>query len=205
MAHGKWNGLMDNAPRDLPVFNPPLVPFIPQPDAQLSALYSDSNEGAPCSWPNTTDSTYIAMNACNYTTAGAGIEPIQMLGHSMNAVAVPKGQWLEYAFTTTCEGKAMLTTALIPTQANDKGDIRYSVSIDGATPIVYSLKEPYRSERWKENVLRGQSRRTSAIRLGKGKHTLRIKALDNHIIVDQWLIDFNPSRRSYMLPVNPEM
>lgn len=205
MAHGKWNGLMDNAPRDLPVFNPPLVPFIPLPDAQLSALYSDSKEGAPCSWPDTNDSTYIAMNACNYTTAGAGIEPIQMLGHSMNAVAVPKGQWLEYAFTTTCEGKAMLTTALIPTQANDKGDIRYSVSIDGATPIVYSLKEPYRSERWKENVLRGQSRRTSAIWLGKGKHTLRIKALDNHIIVDQWLIDFNPSRRSYMLPVNPEM
>lgn len=99
----------------------------------------------------------------------------------------------------------MLTTALIPTQANDKGDIRYSVSIDGATPIVYSLKEPYRSERWKENVLRGQSRRTSTIWLGKGKHTLRIKALDNHIIADQWLIDFNPSRRSYMLPVNPEM
>lgn len=205
MAHGKWNGLMDNAPRDLPVFNPPLVPVIPQPDAQLSALYSDSKEGAPCSWPDTTDSTYVAMNACDYTSAGAGARPIQMLGHSMNAVAVPKGQWLEYAFTTTCEGKAMLTTALIPTQANDKGDIRYSVSIDGATPIVYSLKEPYRSERWKENVLRGQSRRTSAIWLGKGKHTLRIKALDDHIIADQWLIDFNPSRRSYMLPATPEI
>ena len=205
MAHGKWNGLMDAMPRDLPVFASPAVPFLPSP-AELSSMASeDGQQVASCTWPEQEDSTHLAMNACQYTSAASGVTPIQMLGHSMKAVAVPKGQWIEYAFNTSYQGNAILTTALIPTQANDTGDIRYSVSIDGATPIVYSLKEPYRSERWKENVLRGQSRRATAVWLGKGRHTLRIKALDDHIIVDQWMIDFNASRHAYMLPVAPEM
>jgi hypothetical protein len=46
---------------------------------------------------------------------------------------------------------------MIPTQPLDGGDLRYSVSIDGQEPVVYSLKEEYRSERWKTNVMRGQA------------------------------------------------
>ena len=92
-------------------------------------------------------------------------------------------------------------TALIPTHSVDGGDLRYSVSIDGGTPVVFNLKEPFRSEQWKLNVLRGQARRSQQVHLAKGGHTLTIKALDEHIIIDQWWLDGGLERRHYLAPV----
>ncbi|MGM9778777.1 MAG: hypothetical protein ACI3ZD_10660, partial [Prevotella sp.] len=90
--------------------------------------------------------------------------------------------------------------ALIPTQPNDNGDIRFSMCIDGGEERVFSLKEPFRSERWKLNVLRGQAIREIELNgLARGRHTLRIKALDNHIIVDQWNVDFDKTRKRYLI------
>ena len=118
----------------------------------------------------------------------------------MKAVKLPKGNSLTYHFYAK-EGDAILYTALIPTQANGKGDIRYSVSVDGGKPVVYSLKEPFRSERWKTNVLRGQALRSTPVSLTGDNHTLVIIALDDHIVIDQWMIDYKPDRSFYMFPV----
>ncbi|MBQ3946463.1 MAG: hypothetical protein II670_12785, partial [Alphaproteobacteria bacterium] len=63
--------------------------------------------------------------------------------------------------------------------------------------------EPYRSERWKQNVLRGQAIREVKTYLGWGTHTLKIKALDEHIIVDQWMVDYDPEREFYLFPIEP--
>ena len=146
----------------------------------------------------------VVRNACDYQSATDGAQPIEMLGHSMRAVKLPKGESLTYRFYAK-DGDAVLYTALIPTQSNDKGDIRYSISIDDGDPVIYSLKEPYRSERWKVNVLRGQALRTTDIKLKGGYHTLVIKALDNHIVVDQWMIDYRPDRHFYVFPTKPAL
>ena len=114
------------------------------------------------------------------------MKKIQMLGHSMNAVALPKDGKLVYRFEVEKAGDYTLQTALIPTQPNDNGDLRYSVSIDGGETTVYSLKEPFRSEEWKQNVLRGQALREQKMHLSVGQHTLTIRALDAHIIIDQF-------------------
>ena len=124
-----------------------------------------------------------------------------MLGHSMNAVPIPKGTELTYEFDSPQEGEAVLYTAMIPTQPSDRGDLRYQVQIDDQQPVVISLKEPYRSERWKLNVLRGQALTKTPVRVAKGRHTLRVKALDDHIIFDQWMIDFANDRQFYVIPV----
>jgi hypothetical protein len=124
-----------------------------------------------------------------------------MLGHSMNAMAIEKGGWLSYNFTTPKDTTATLYLALIPTQPNDNGDIRISVTIDNATPQTISLKEAFRSESWKQNVLRGQALKKTRIKLSAGNHRLMIKALDSHIIMDQWMIDPKPNRKFYILPV----
>ncbi len=125
-----------------------------------------------------------------------------MLGHSNNAVALGKGSTLSYVFNTDgTEGYRSLTVATIPTQPNDGGDLRYSVSVDGSEPVVFSLKEPFRSERWKGNVLRGQALRTMELPdLSGGKHTLTITALDHHIVVDQWMLDNKGGRKFYLIP-----
>ena len=128
------------------------------------------------------------MNASDYAEVSEGARTIQMLGHSMKAVALPKDGVLTYRLDVEKEGDYVIRTALIPTQPNDNGGLRFSVSIDGQEPTVYSLKEPFRSERWKQNVLNGQALRDTMAHLTKGSHTLTIRALDDHIVVDQLII-----------------
>ena len=165
MNGGKWRYLMDAAPRKLPVFD------------DVRAELTGENVDA-----------VITCNACDYAEASEGVKKIQMLGHSMNAVTLPKDGKLLYRFEVEKAGDYILQTALIPTQPNDGGDLRYSVSIDGGEPTVFNLKEPFRSEEWKQNVLRGQAVRQQTVRLSAGQHILTICALDAHIVVDQWKI-----------------
>lgn len=198
MAGGKWRRSMSMRPRDLPVFAAPLLP------TSLSDKEVDEwLRKTPAAAPHSLDACgSIARNAADYDSATHGAEKVSMLGHSMNAVALPKNGELKYTFSIERDGDYTLLTALIPTQPNDGGDLRYSVSVDGAEPAVYSLKEKFRSEQWKINVLRGQARRSLKLTLSKGTHTLAIKALDSHIIVDQWMIDSKGDRKFYLFPVD---
>ena len=196
LAGGKWKGIMNMMPRDLPVFNPPTLPYLPEDYPGAAGMKHNPLESVV---EKATD--FVARNACSYAKASAGSTAIQMLGHSMNAVAVPKGGELTFEFETQKEGDALLYTAMIPTQPNDKGDLRYSVQIDNEQPVVISLKEKYRSEFWKQSVLRGQALKQTPVKVAKGRHTLKIKALDDHIICDQWMLDFKPNRKFYVIPV----
>ena len=176
MNGGKWKHLMSAAPRQLPVFG--------QVRTELAV---DTINGRQV----------LVQNACDYVTSSEGVQTIQMLGHSMNAVILPKGGELTFTFAVEDEGDATLYTAMIPTQPSDKGDLRYSVQIDNQEPVIVSLKTPYRSEFWKQSVLRGQALKQLPVKVERGVHTLRIKALDDHIICDQWMLDFNKGRSFY--------
>lgn len=180
---GKWQHLMSSAPRQLPVFG-----------QVRTTLATDS----------ATAETYVSRNACQWTSATVGCQPIEMLGHSGRAVAIPKGGETVYEFETLQDGAATLYTAMIPTQPNDKGDLRYTVQIDNEPAQTISLKEKYRSESWKLNVLRGQALKQTAVSVTKGRHTLRIKALDDHVICDQWMLDFKNNRKFYVIPTIKE-
>ena len=195
LADGKWKGLMNMMPRDLNVFNPPIVPYLPPADYQPGYGFYLTHPVFP--------QDAVARNACRYHSATEGVQAIQMLGHSMNAVAIPKGGEVVYEFKREQEGDAVLYTAMIPTQPNDQGDLRYQVTLDDQEPIIISLKEKYRSETWKQNVLRGQALKATPVKVMRGSHTLRIKALDDHIILDQWMLDFKPDRKFYIIPAIP--
>ena len=162
MNGGKWRYLMDAAPRRLPVFE--------NVHAQLTGT------DLPC---------IMKRDAADYQSATDGVRIIQMLGHSMHAVAMPKDGQLTYEIEIAAEDDYTLQTALIPTQPNDDGDLRFSVTIDNEQPVVYSLKEPFRSERWKQNVLSGQAVRNTKVHLHQGHHTMTLRALDAHIVFDQ--------------------
>lgn len=198
IANGKWDGLMDMQPRKLPVFDAPKTSIsINGKDENGKELNGDDKAVHPLEQDGA-----IARNAADYQKATGKLEVVDMLGHSMKAVALSKGESLIYDFETVKEGDALLKVALIPAQPNDKGDLRFSVSVDGAEPTVFSLKEPFRSERWKLNVLRGQAVRDLKLEgLKAGSHTLVIKALDAHVVVDQWMIDYDLNRKFYLFPV----
>ena len=181
LCGGKWQGIMDAAPRQLPVFN------------DVCGRLIDS--------PSSVNDYQLSCNASDYDTASAGCQSVQMLGHSMNALSIPKGGEVTYNFTVSREGDAMIYTAMIPTQPNDRGDLRYQITLDDQSPVIISLKEKYRSEFWKQSVLRGQALKNTPVKITKGFHSLTVKALDDHIILDQWMIDFNLNRKFYVIPV----
>ncbi len=198
-AAGKWRHLMDCNPRNLPVFGMPPLPVKPD-----MSVVKDSLAMLPMDREAFLASPIAAKGYISSASVTAVMpdeaERITMLGHSMNAISIPKGTAVTYRFSTQQEGEALLRLALIPTHPADGGDIRFSVSIDGGEGTVFSLKEPFRSERWKKNVLRAQTLRDIPLFLKKGLHEVTISALDDHIVLDQWILDFDLSRRYYLIP-----
>ncbi|MDE5814098.1 MAG: glycosyl hydrolase 115 family protein [Muribaculaceae bacterium] len=195
VSDGKWKGSMDMRPRDLPVFAAPSLPLM-LTEAEMRN-YPTPDVGNP---RKADPGNVVAANADSFVRLKGDARPIGMLGHSMNAVALSKGASMGYDFEVKEAADGAVRVSVIPTHAIDGQDVRFSVSIDGGKPETFSLKEPFRSERWKENVMRGQAVRTIPASLKPGKHTLEIKALDDNIVIDQWMWDPEPGRRFYLFP-----
>ena len=201
MAGGRWRGAMSDRPRGLYVFWAPQLPVsLTEAEDADWIRHAAGWRAAPVS---AAGADYAAGNACDYAESSVPVRPVQGLGHSGRAVPVPKGASLRYNFRTETSGEAVVRVALIPTQASDRGDIRFSISIDGGAAQVFSIREPYRSDRWKENVMRGQAVVSVPAELAAGAHTLTLTALDDHIVFDQWMADFRPGRRFYLFPTDP--
>lgn len=198
ISNGKWNLSMNMSPRDLPVFAAPSLPVMLS-DKEIEE-WIDKEES------NTDKSIdldgVIVMDAASFSDDNGNNRVIDMLGHNLSAVELDKGSSLVYEFNVMEDmTEPVLTTALIPTQPNDGGQVRYSVRVDDGETVEHDLKELFRSERWKENVLRGQARRVQTLpTLSKGTHTLTITAIDPHIVIDQWMIDSKPNRKYYLIP-----
>lgn len=199
LAGGKWNGIMSMSPRDLPVFKEPALPGI-LTDEQIKKYADKEIDAEPL---ENHMNRVIARNAVHYTTASKDVYTTEMLGHSMKSLNLPKGSVVKYNFLCEKTDSAIIRIATIPTHAVNQNDIRFSVTIDGNNEQIFTLKEPFRSEQWKQNVLRGQAVKSFHLLLEKGTHTLEIKALDEGIILDQWMIDYNLNRKFYMFPIEP--
>ena len=197
VSDGKWKGSMDMRPRDLPVFAAPSLPMM-LTEGEMTR-YPTPEAGNPRS---AEPGDAFAANADSFVRSKGKATPVGMLGHSMNAVSLTKGSSLEYDFDVKEAADGVMRIAVIPTHAIDGKDVRFSVSVDGGTPTVFSLKEPFRSEQWKENVMRGQAVRTVPATLKAGRHTLELKALDDNVVVDQWMWDPEAERKFYLFPVN---
>ena len=153
----------------------------------------------------------IAKNAYDYTSytkapvlkgqTAQDIELKPLLGHSNKAVKLPKGASLRYRFASSQLGDARFTLAVIPGYLSNTKDMRVSVSIDNAEPVVCQMMEDTRSKDGKFGIWRGQVLKSFYVTLLDGYHTIDIKALDDNVIIDQWALDFDVDREYYVFPV----
>lgn len=130
------------------------------------------------------------------------IRLIPLLGHSNKAVKLPKGATLNYTFYSRNGGDARFTLAVIPCYLDNQKNMRVSVSIDRAEPVVCQMKEIFNSKEWKFDHWRGQSLKNFYVTLSSGNHSIEIKALDDNVIIDQWVVDFDVDREYYVFPVS---
>lgn len=124
-----------------------------------------------------------------------------LLGHSGKAVKLPKGASLSYDFYCDKSGDARFTIAAIPCFLNAVKDMRVSVSINRGEPVICQLKEVYNSKDWQFDLWRGQTLKSFYVTLPGGSHNVTIKALDDNVMIDQWVLDYDVDREYYVFPV----
>lgn len=120
-------------------------------------------------------------------------------------VLLPKESTLQYTFSILKGGDARFTLASLPDYAGNKGNQQVSIRIDQGEPVIISLHDDYNSSLWKSDIWRGQTLKSIFITLEKGDHTIDITALDDSVILDQWVLDFDVDREYYAIPTVNKM
>lgn len=192
-ARGKWNRPMNDAPHHLAVFGQPVLTDTLSADEVRRYGNAEPVEAA------FTDDNTIVRNASEYAVASSGVRRVELLGRSLAAMDLYSGDTIVYKFRSGVVG-GVLRLAFVPTHALDGGSLQCSVSVDGKTPTTVIVTDGSRSERWADGVLRGQAIVTLPVALLPGVHTLTIKALSDHVVLDQWMIDRDTDRHFYVFP-----
>lgn len=198
IGRGKYRGIVSST--NLSIL-PPSLPGTLSSKEVVRYLRDAFNRSEELKSLSSQSQDVIAKNAYEWNrTSGSGIELIPFMGHSNKVVELPRGASLRYTFYSDKEGDARFTVAGIPNYDNTKGNMRISVRIDNGDPVVCSLKEAYGSKAWKLNAWRGQSLQSFYTTLSYGNHTIEIKSLDDNVMIDQWILDFDVDREYYMIP-----
>lgn len=197
-ARLRRNTMMDAAPQGLTVFGKPqLTDTLSEVEIRLYDDYAHSDA-------QLVNDNCIISHAAAYAAASSGATTIGMLGRSMRAVELSRGDSLTYRFVSDTTG-GTLRLGFVPTQALDGGMSQASVSIDGGAPRTVIITDGSRSDRWADGVMRGQARISLPIALNAGSHTLVVKALNDHVVFDEWMIDNDADRQFYVFPIEPKL
>ena len=210
IRNGKWKDFILTNGAEMQA--PQIPGTLPAPDIKRLKLdaFDRSNDLKPLS---VVTGDIIAKNAYEWSKATEsplaqaavrGAEKITvrpLLGHSGKAVKLPKGASLSYDFYCDKSGDARFTIAAIPCFLNAVKDMRVSVSIDRGEPVICQLKEVYNSKNWQFDLWRGQTLKSFYVTLPGGSHNVTIKALDDNVMIDQWVLDYDVDREYYVIPV----
>ena len=184
IASGKWNGVMDYAPRGLKHFYAPEV-----------ALH---NPGRGKAIP--TDSVRFSCRADEYSkidkrrvkcAIGLGYSGASIMATSLDTTSYTAGNIYEapYAEYTVpiSEGDNLIGVRCVPSfPIYPEKDLRYAISVNGSTPEFVSIKCEAKSAEWTKNVIRGFALGTTCYHSDhSGSVKLRIYLADPAIAVTQ--------------------
>jgi Glycosyl hydrolase family 115/Gylcosyl hydrolase family 115 C-terminal domain len=107
--------------------------------------------------------------------------------------------WLAYDFYIYHEDSAQAIIYTLPTHPlNDSYSMRYAITIDDGPLQLMDFRTFGRSEEWKQNVLSNTAiKKSSTFYLKKGKHTIKLFAIDPGVILDRLLIDLGGIKNGY--------
>jgi len=200
IANGKWNLYMNDHPRDLNVFKEPVLPERLKNVTPKAILHTSAvlRSVAVDALQESNQRVSFPASIARPDARPSG------LGHSLSAIRLKKGDVLNYTFTTTSGGNAELCVCTLPNFADDGGALRYELELNDGNPFRINTETQGRSEAWKLRVLRNQSVvRIKLSDLKPGVQTLKLTALDDDVVADQIMLDFNPDRKGYLLPGIP--
>lgn len=173
---GKWRGIMDAAPRSLPVFKK-----VPHTSVK-TALPSDA--------PMITHFYGASYNSSSFS-GNPVLDPVLGLGASIRAMPVPKDCNVSYTFNHSFGSAEYVDIELhmLPTHPIEAQQ-RVTVRFDGGSTETLTYNTEDRSEQWKQNVLQNYTVVTAHMPIVNsiGNHTITVGALDDGVVVDQLFI-----------------
>lgn len=151
---------------------------------------------------------YVSMEAEHYTRKTDGSQArwtvIPEMGRTLSAItpqpatASTEGMALEYDIYTESDGYPRVTLRFSPTlNFNTKG-LSYAVSFDGGEETVVNINGDYDGSLGpiqRDGVI---DSRTVHAMLKPGRHTLRIRPLDNGLALQKIMIDLGGMRKSFL-------
>lgn len=205
IAKGKWIHMMDQVRIGYSSWNEPPKAIMPV----VHYLPDTAVQGSPKVFLET--GGYIAMEAASYAAASSapGVQWVEIpdLGKTVSAMttqpvtaSLGNNTALEYKIRVIEKREAKIIVLLSPTlNFNGNRGLRYAISIDGGPEKLVNFNGHYKGElgEW-------QARRiiesVSVHSLLPGQHTLRIRFLDQGIVLQRILIDFGGLKPSYLGP-----
>ena len=153
---------------------------------------------------------YVSIEAEHFTRKTDGKQArwtvIPELGRTLSGItpqpvtAPVDGMALEYDMEIPSEATARVTLRFSATLNFNKTGLRYAVSFDGGEEQVVNINGDYNGETgnsWhREHVIDSQTIHS----LKAGKHTLRIRPLDNALVLQKILINLGGMHKSYLGP-----
>ncbi len=176
LSNGKWNHMMDFRPRGLSVFDK--VPHQPQsPDSSRRAAVTYAIPTKPVVVLNGTD-----FRGDSEYAFGLGLEG--------KSVKIGHGGEIAATFSLERNMKVDLFLRLLPRfPVEENNQLRLSVTLDDNGSIEFPFQSVYHDEQWKQGVIQNYTERSLGVMsLERGKHTIRIKAVDDGVVFDQLLI-----------------
>ncbi|OQB29058.1 MAG: hypothetical protein BWY08_02179 [Bacteroidetes bacterium ADurb.Bin174] len=162
IANGKWDGIMHYAPMSRGFFYDPIVVT---PDVIPYDFV-----------PDETPVQKIEIAAKDYQTKSQSVKVIEELGVAGSSVTVLPLNMIQYTASNISsapsveykvrlnKGENKLRLKFLPTfPLYPELDLRYAVSVDGATPRFVSLNTKEGNNDWRSSVLRGYARQDMTI------------------------------------------
>ena len=151
---------------------------------------------------------YVSIEAEHFTRKTDGKTAkwtvIPEMGRTLSAItpqpvtASTEGMALEYDIYTEGDGYPRVTLRFSPTlNFNTKG-LSYAISFDGGEETVVNINGDYNGDLGpiqREGVIDSQ---TIHGKLKPGRHTLRIRPLDNGLVLQKIMIDLGGMRKSFL-------
>ena len=153
---------------------------------------------------------YVSIEAEHFTRKKDGKEAtwtiLGELGRTLSGItpqpvtAAVDGMSLEYDMKIPSAATAYVTLRFSPSLNFNVTGLRYAISFDGGEEQVVNINGDFNGEtgnEWhRDHII--DSRTTHHLK--KGKHTLRIRPLDNALVLQKILIDLGGLQKSYLGP-----
>ncbi len=216
---GKWNHMMDEVYIGYKSWQAPekkVMPEVKRVDGTPSGAitlptpaYATYNQ--PKSAPSfVANDGYVSIEAEHFTRKTDGKDAqwtiIPEMGRTLSAItpqpvtASVEGMALEYDMEIPDDANARVTLRFSPTLNFNGTGLRYAVSFDGEEEQVVNINGDFDGETgnsWhREHVIDCQTIHA----LKGGKHTLRVRPLDNALVLQKILVNLGGMHKSYLGP-----